>query len=120
MPATPSETLRRRWLDSLLPEVAFDGWTEGAAARAASAAGLSDGEQALAAPGGVRDLIDSFFDRAGEEALAALAGENLSSMRVQERVKAGVLAWLAALAPHRDRDTRSRGADPRTGAASIA
>jgi len=102
MPATPSEALRRRWLEALLPEVAFDGWTEAAAARAASAAGLSDGEQALAAPGGITDLIDAFFDRAGEEALSALAGETLDGMRVHERVKAGVLAWLAALQPHRE------------------
>ncbi|HBX93320.1 MAG TPA: COQ9 family protein, partial [Hyphomonas sp.] len=66
MTQTPSEVLRFRWLDAMLPDVPFDGWTEATAARAAKQAGLSEGEQALAAPNGVPDLIDAFFDRAGQ------------------------------------------------------
>ena len=62
MTEPPSETLRRRWLAELLPDVAFDGWTEAAARLAAGRAGLSEGEQALAAPQGVVNLIDAFFD----------------------------------------------------------
>ena len=69
MSSTPSETLRFRWLDALLPDVPFDGWTEAAAAVAADRAGLTPGEQALAAPNGISDLIDAFFDRAGQAAL---------------------------------------------------
>ena len=65
MTVTPSRKLRRRWLDALLPEVAFDGWTEAAAERAANEAGLDEGERALAAPRGVIDLIDGFFEEAG-------------------------------------------------------
>lgn len=114
MPATPSETLRRKWLDALLPEVVFDGWTDAAAAAAAKTAGLSEGEQALAAPRGVIDLIDAFFNAADEEALEALKAQDLESMKVHERVKAGVLAWLAALAPNREavRRATSRGLVP--------
>ena len=114
MSTTPSEALRRRWLDSLLPEVAFDGWTEAAAEQAASAAGLSDGEQALAAPRGVVDLIDAFFDEAAGAALADLAAQDLESLRVHERVKAGVLAWLHALQPNREavRRAAARGLVP--------
>ncbi|MBO6636417.1 MAG: hypothetical protein JJ937_18090, partial [Parvibaculum sp.] len=59
MSSTPSETLRFRWLDALLPDVPFDGWTEAAAAVAADRAGLTPGEQALAAPNGISDLIDA-------------------------------------------------------------
>jgi ubiquinone biosynthesis protein COQ9 len=120
MTVTPSQKLRRRWLDALLPEVPFDGWTEAAAARAASQAGLSDGEQALAAPRGVIDLIDGFFEEAGEAAKADLAAQDLSSMRVPDKVKAGVLAWLKALEPNREAVRRavSRGMVPwNTGAA---
>jgi len=102
MTVTPSDKLRRRWLDSLLPEVPFDGWTEAAAARAASAAGLNEGERALAAPRGVVDLIDAFFEAAGQAAKADLAAQDLSGLRVPDKVKAGVLAWLQALAPHRE------------------
>ena len=102
MTVTPSAALRFRWLDALLPEVAFDGWTEEAAAKAADAAGLTAGERALAAPGGVTDLIDAFFDRAGEAARDSLAAQDLSGLNTPGRVRAGVLAWLAALEPHRE------------------
>lgn len=102
MTAIPSEVLRARWLEALLPDVAFDGWTEAAAAKAAETAGLTPGEQALAAPGGVRDLIDAFFDTAGQAARESLSRQDLSALNTPGRVKAGILAWLAALAPHRE------------------
>ena len=75
MTHTPSDVLRSRWLEALLPHIAFDGWTDAAASLAASEAGLSEGEQALAAPNGVIDLIEAFF---------------------------AVLVWLGALAPNRE------------------
>lgn len=111
MTEPPSETLRRRWLEALLPEVAFEGWTEAAAQAAAMRAGLTEGEQALAAPQGVVNLVDAFFDAAEAEARAALAGEDLSGLRVPDKVKRGVLAWLAALSPNREavRRAASRG-----------
>ena len=114
MTVTPSEALRRRWLDALLLEVAFDGWTEAAAERAANEVGLGDGERALAAPRGVVDLIDAFFDRAAEAATADLKAQDLTAMRVADRVKAGVLAWLQALAPDREavRRAAARGLVP--------
>ena len=40
MTQTPSEVLKFRWLDAMLPDVPFDGWTEVAAAKAAVRAGL--------------------------------------------------------------------------------
>lgn len=111
MTVPPSTLLRRRWLDALLPEVVFEGWSEAAAASAAVKAGLSEGEQALAAPRGVLDLIDGFFDDAEANARAALAAEDLSALRVPDKIKRGVLAWLGALEPDRDavRRAASRG-----------
>lgn len=111
MTLPPSLLLRRRWLAELLPDVAFEGWSEAAARLAAGRAGLTEGEQALAAPQGVVNLIDTFFDDAEEAARAALAGEDLSALRVPDKVKRGVLAWLAALEPSREavRRAASRG-----------
>jgi ubiquinone biosynthesis protein COQ9 len=111
MTLPPSEILRRRWLAELLPEVAFEGWSEAAARAAAGRAGLSEGEQALAAPQGVVNLIDALFDAADAEARAALAAVDMTAMRVPDKVKRGVLAWLAALEPNREavRRAASRG-----------
>jgi len=102
MTVPPSETLRRRWLAELLEDVVFDGWTEDAARAAAGRAGLSEGEQALAAPQGVLNLIDAFFDEAEAAARQAMASEDLSALRVSSRVKRGLLVWLRALEPNRE------------------
>ncbi len=98
----PSVLLRRRWLDMLLPEVVFEGWSEAAAKAAAVKAGLTEGEQALAAPRGVIDLLEGFFDDAGARAEDALVRQDITGLRVPEKVKRGVLAWLAELEPHRE------------------
>jgi ubiquinone biosynthesis protein COQ9 len=111
MTLPPSEILRRRWLAELLPEVAFEGWSEEVARAAAVRAGLTEGEQALAAPQGVINLIDALFDAAEAEARTALAAIDMGAMRVPDKVKRGVLAWLAALEPNREavRRAASRG-----------
>ena len=95
---TPSTKLRERWLEALLPIVAQSGWTMVNAKQAARDADLTPGEQALAAPNGVTDLIDHFFDRAIDQMLEALATRDLTALRTHERVAAGVRAWLDALA----------------------
>lgn len=111
MTEPPSDLLRRRWLTELLPEVAFEGWTEAAVSAAAVRAGLTQGEQALAAPQGVLNLIDAFFDAAEAAARAELASADLTGLRVPDKVKRGVIAWLDALAPNREaaRRAASRG-----------
>ncbi|MEM7663378.1 MAG: COQ9 family protein [Pseudomonadota bacterium] len=100
--STPSATLRARWLDALLPNVPFDGWTDEAAKTAAETADLSTGEQALAAPRGVIDLIDHLFDAAEETARATIAAADLSTLGVRDKVTLGVKAWLSALEPDRE------------------
>ncbi|NQY96037.1 MAG: COQ9 family protein [Henriciella sp.] len=105
----PSEKLRDRWLDALLPEVEKTGWTVGAMRRAAAETGLSAGEQALAAPNGITDLIDHFFERSADQMLETLATEDLGAMRTHERVAAGLLAWLEALDPYKSAVRKAAG-----------
>jgi ubiquinone biosynthesis protein COQ9 len=106
---TPSTKLRDRWLDALLPMVAESGWTMVNAKQAARDADITPGEQALAAPNGVTDLIDHFFDRAIDQMLATLATRDLTALRTHERVAAGVRAWLDALADHKDAVRKAAG-----------
>lgn len=104
---TPSATLRTRWLAALLPAVPFDGWTQAAAIKAATEAGLSPGEQALAAPRGLADLVDAFFDAAEAEASSALRASDLADKGVRDKVAYGVKLWLAALSPHKEAARRA-------------
>lgn len=98
---TPSENLRETWLEALLPRVEQSGWTHRAARLAAEEAGLTAGEQALAAPNGVTDLIDHFFDRSMDRMLEALAVVDLGNVRTHERVAAALMAWLDGLEDHK-------------------
>lgn len=111
---TPSEKLRDKWLESLLPRVAEVGWTSSAARLAAIEAGISHGERALAAPNGLTDLIDHFFERSADEMLTLLAKEDLGQLRTHERVAAGLLAWLSVLESHKEvvRKAAGRGLAP--------
>ncbi len=102
MTRSPSNLLRDTWLDALLPEVAFDGWTNVTATRAAEEAGLSEAEQALAAPGGVADLVEHFFNRAEDAARTRIEAEDLSDLRIHEKVAFGVRAWLDEMSDHRE------------------
>lgn len=98
---TPSETIRSRWLDALLPRIEAEGWSELAMKQAAEEAGITQGEQALAAPGGISDLREAFFDRAEAETRATVDAAELEEMRVHERVAFAVRAWLDELKAHR-------------------
>lgn len=107
--APSSEDLRARWLVELVALAGESGWTDSNAALAATRAGLDAGEQALAAPGGIPDLIAAFFDRAEQITAAALAELDLSALRTHERVSTGVRTWLAVLAPDRAAVKRAAG-----------
>lgn len=99
---TPSSLLCSRWLEKLLVQVPRHGWSEHAARLAAQDAGLSEGEQALAAPGGVHDLMEAFFDTAEADARAAILAADLEALRMHERVALGVRAFLEALEPNHE------------------
>lgn len=107
--STPSQILLDRWLEALLPRIGKTGWTMVAAKQAAREIELTAGEQALAAPSGISDLIDRFIDRAVDEALVNLSSETLANLRTHERVAAGLKAWLDALEPHRDAVRKAAG-----------
>ncbi len=99
---TPSETLKDRWLDAALKRLGEGGWTAAMIEQSAQDAGLTEGEKALAAPNGINDLIDHFFDTSADDMLVALATTDLDALRVHEKVAAGLKAWLGVLEPNRD------------------
>ena len=107
--STPSQILLDRWLEALLPRIGETGWTMVAAKQAAREIELTAGEQALAAPNGITDLIDRFIDRAVDQALVNLSSETLATLRTHERVAAGLKAWLDVLEPHRDAVRKAAG-----------
>ena len=78
---------------TLAPE---HGWTWRMTKAAGAAAGLSLGETELLLPNGPRDLAALQSRACDAAALAALAEVDPASLKVRERIRRGVLAWMAA------------------------
>jgi ubiquinone biosynthesis protein COQ9 len=72
------------------------GWTRRMVRAAGAAAGFSEGETELLAPGGPRDLAALYVRDRDAAALTALAGVDAGSLKVRERVRRGVLARIEA------------------------
>lgn len=97
--SAPSERLRARLLEALLPIAAEKGWSAGTLKEAADGLGFSEGELLLAAPRGTLDMIDAFADWADAGMAERLEKVNLLSLKIRERVRAAVVARLETLAP---------------------
>lgn len=98
----PSYQLRDRWLNAALPRIGQTGWTSLTLSRAADAAGLSQAEQALAAPQGVNDLIEHYFLRAATDMASALTDEALANQRTHEKVATALVCWLKHMETDRE------------------
>ena len=96
------ERIRQDLLLATLPHVVFDGWTLTALRAGAADAGLDQGTWMNAFPGGPAELIDGFSAWADRRTLATLETLDLDSMRVRDRIAAGVRTRLEILAPHRE------------------
>lgn len=107
--SAPSDQYRERLLDAMLELAPAEGWTRSALDKAAERAGLSSGQVGLACPNGVIDLLDALSTRAAGSAAARLQGADISGLKVREKVRAGVRAWLDALVPHRAAVKRAAG-----------
>ena len=96
------ERTRQDLLLATLPHVVFDGWTLTALRAGAADAGLDQGTWMNAVPGGPAELIAAFSAWVDRRTLETLETLDLDSMRVRDRIAAGVRSRLEILAPHRE------------------
>ena len=92
---------------AMLPNVPFDGWTRAGMRAAAERSGIDISELPLFFPGGVRDVAAWFSHWADRQTLEALKRRRLGTMKIRERIAAGVLTRLDLLLPHREAVRRS-------------
>src|SRR5215472_11161086 len=90
-----AERAEARVLAAALTLAPAQGWTWRMTKAAGVAAGLSLGETELLLPNGPRDLAALQSRACDASALAALAEVDPASLKVRERIRQGVLAWLA-------------------------
>ena len=100
--AADIEKVREKLLLAALPHVAFDGWSDRALRAGAEDAGLSPAEALNAFPAGPSEALALFSAWADREMLARLEKLDLGTMKVREKVAAGVRLRLEVLAPHKE------------------
>ncbi|MGH7024955.1 MAG: COQ9 family protein [Caulobacteraceae bacterium] len=91
-----ADEAEQRLLDAAIPLSPRLGWTSRLVKAAAPGAGLSPAEAELLLPEGPRDLAALFARRHDTRALEAMAAIDPTSLKVRERIRAGVLARRAA------------------------
>ncbi len=94
--------MRQRILLATLPNVAFDGWNEGAVRAGLRGAGLAPETFETAFPGGMAELAAYFSSHADQTMAEEMAGLDLDGLSFEQRIGRAIIARLAALAPHRE------------------
>jgi ubiquinone biosynthesis protein COQ9 len=89
-----AETTEARLLDAALTHVPAMGWTLRAALAAGRDVGLTAPETELLLPRGGADLAALFSRRCDRLAMAALAGVDPQALKIRERIRRGLEAWL--------------------------
>lgn len=94
-----SET-EQRVLDEAMRLIPTQGWSRPTVVAAAKAAGLSAPEADLLLPHGARDLAALLSRRHDAAAMATLSATDPASLKIRERIRAGVVARLDAARTH--------------------
>ncbi len=96
------DKMREKLLLATLPHVPFDGWSSTAIRAGAEDAGLSPAEALNAFPAGPAEALALFSDWADRQMLARLEKTDLDTLKVREKVAAGVRLRLEVLEPHKE------------------
>jgi ubiquinone biosynthesis protein COQ9 len=96
------QDIRDRILASLLPDLAFDGWTWDGAVKAAMTAGYDRHMATAVFPGGLGDVLDHFSGWADRQMLERLEKIDPEDLRVRDRVRIAVQKRIEVLAPWKE------------------
>jgi ubiquinone biosynthesis protein COQ9 len=107
--ATPrgDADVRRAVFEAALPRLAEDGFADKTLNHAAASANVDAAALARVFPRGPQDLADAFSEWADDQMDATLKRTPLTEMKIRERIKAAVIARIAALRPHKEAARRA-------------
>ncbi|MCW2246155.1 ubiquinone biosynthesis protein COQ9 [Azospirillum fermentarium] len=103
--STHGDTLERtrdRILESVLPNVVFDGWSDDALLDGARMADADPLTVRRAFPGGVEELIEHFAAWTDRAMLDAMQAHAPDGMRTHEKIRLALVCHFQVLEPHRE------------------
>ncbi len=104
-----ADAAEQRLLDAALPLAAGLGWGQGLVDRAAAVIGLTKADAELLLPDGPRDLAALLSVRHNAAVAAALAVLDPKALKIRQKIRAGVMAWLDAHAADGEAARRATG-----------
>ncbi len=99
---TDKNAEKDKLLDAVLIHVMFDGWSEEAIRRAADDLGIDRLDVDLHFPNGLRDLVTRHVERADDGMEDVLAAQDLSAMKIREKVTFAVRTRLELVEGQKD------------------
>jgi len=103
----PSMAARLALLHATLPHIPFDGWSSKSLKQGVKNSDLPTGAEELYFPGGPLEMIGFWNTEMDKVVEADLAKLDLGTMRIRDKVTAGVLARLYAIGPHEEAARRA-------------
>ena len=94
-------------LAAMLPQAAFDGWTKKSLRAAVKTTDLPEGAEELYFPEGPLSVIQFWSEQMNAKIEADLAELDQASMKIRDKVTAGVLSALYAIGPHEEAARRA-------------
>ncbi|HEY3638544.1 MAG TPA: COQ9 family protein [Rhizomicrobium sp.] len=103
----PAGDEKKAILQTALPHVPFDGFTDKVLERAAEEVGISASEIPRLFPNGPLGLVEVFSEFADSEMTRLLAKAKLSTLKVRERIALAVKTRIAVLRPYKEAARRA-------------
>jgi ubiquinone biosynthesis protein COQ9 len=99
---SPLELLRRRLALTVGENAVFDGWTRNAVDSAAGQLGVDRAQARLAMPRGQAGMVDIYIQGVDRELERRLSPEELSALKIRERIRTLVWTRLEIMGPARE------------------
>lgn len=114
------DELRPRLIEAMLPNVAFDGWSNAALAAAAASIGIANDRARLVFPRGDIDMVEAYIENADREMVAELERRGVKEMKIRDRITAAITVRLDQARAHKEAVRRAFNvlAKPRNAAVS--
>jgi len=106
-PPRDDQHLREAVLAAALPNAAFDGFTDTVLQKAAKEAGVAKAELARLFENGPLSLVEFYSTHTDAQMEKRLAGMDLKSMKIRERIATAVKTRLDILKPHKEAARRA-------------
>ncbi len=102
-----SRKILKQLLDGVIEDSVFDGWNDSTLKETAKRLDISEGDRILAAPDGISTLLEYWAEKADNHTTQVLVTEDLSDLKIRERIALGVRTRIAYFSDNKEAARRA-------------